>query len=361
MESGAAARYRDPVPLQIAARRIFVRCPNWVGDMVMATAIFQSIRDAWPGAEITLSLRPQLEPILRGARYFDRLHFHPAKPRFGELKRLAADLARQQFDVAFVLPNSFETALVAAMARIPRRFGYALNGRGWLLTDRIRPPMRGFHRIPTPMPWYWADLVGLAGVEVRNTRPRLELDDETAHSFERWLEERGVARTDRLLLVAPGASFGSSKLWKSNRFAETIDELARREGFRAMIHFGPSERPIAEEIRSQCKTPVVLADDPPLDLHRLKAAARRCDLLICTDSGVRHYGVAFDRPVICIMGPNDPRYTAANLEKTTVVREEVDCGPCQLKLCPLDHRCMERIPSARVVDAAIRALAAAKS
>lgn len=337
-----------------AAERIFVRCPNWVGDMVMASAHFQAIRDAFPNAKITLSLRPNLAPILQGAKYYDSLHYHPQKLKFGPLRALAADLRKQQFDAAILFPNSFETAFVAALARIPRRFGYSANGRGFLLTDRALAKMNGMKRIPNPMPYYWNEILSLAGIEVKSIRPKLEVDDTTIQSFNAWLLTKGVAPRDRLLLVAPGASFGSSKLWKPEKFAAVIDDLSKKKDIKTLIHFGPGELPIAEEIVKYCKTPVILPVEAPLDLHQLKAAARRCDLLICTDSGVRHYGVAFDRRVICIMGPNDPRYTNANLDKTIVIREDVDCGPCQLKLCPLDHRCMERISGDRVVTAALQ-------
>lgn len=340
----------------LRTKRLYVRCPNWVGDVVMSTPILRAIRESFPDTKITLGMRAHLEAVVRGLPFFDNLHIHPPKSKFNDLWATAGDLRKQQFDAAILFPNSFETALVAALAGIPRRIGYAMNGRSLLLTDRLAPPRSGFRRVPTPMPYYWSDLVGLAGVEVKSIRPSLHVDDATCELFDSWLLQKGIRREDKLVLVAPGASFGSSKLWKSDRFAQVIDGLAARAGTKAIIQFGPGEEAIANAIKADCKSFVVIVSDPPLDLHRLKAAARRCDLLICTDSGVRHYGVAFDRPVICIMGPNDPRYTAANLDKTTVVREEVDCGPCQLKLCPLDHRCMERIDSERVVAAALRAL-----
>lgn len=346
--------------VKLVARRLYVRIPNWVGDVVMATPILQAIRDAFPQAHITLGLRPHLEAVLRGSNYSDELLPYPPKLGLGGVRALAAELKRREFDAAILFPNSFETALVAALARIPRRFGYALNGRSLLLTDRLRPPMQGLRRVPTPMPYYWSDLVGLAGVEVRSVRPRLALDEPTRASVASWLAAKGLGPGERFALVAPGASFGSSKLWKSDRFAEVIDGLASRAGLRTLIQFGPGEEPIARAIADHCKSSPVVADGPPLDLHRLKAAVERCDFLICTDSGVRHYGVAFDRPVVCVMGPNDPRYTAANLERTTVVREEVECGPCQLKTCPLDHRCMEQLASSRVLAAALARLAAAE-
>lgn len=340
--------------MKLAVSRLYVRCPNWVGDFVMSTPIQQAIREAFPDARITLGMRPHLEEVLRGAPWFDVVHHHPAKLDFKGLRRLASDLESRRFDAAILFPNSFETALAAWLARIPRRFGYAQNGRGWLLTDRLRPPMRGFRRVPTPMPHYWTDLVGLAGVEVRSIRPRLFVDDATAAEVDAWLAGKGIGPDDPFVLVAPGASFGASKLWRADRFAEAIDGLAAEAGTKALVQFGPGEAAIADEIVSRCRSFCAKADGPPLDLHRLKAAVRRCALLLCTDSGVRHYGVAFDRPIVCVMGPNDPRYTAANLERTSVVREEVECGPCQLKACPLDHRCMERIESARVVREGLR-------
>jgi heptosyltransferase-2 len=340
-----------------AADRIYIRAPNWVGDAVMATPIFQAVRDAFPRARITIGMRPHLEAVVRGAKFFDALHFVPARPRLSEIRKIAAEIRTQQFDAAILLPNSFETALVAAMARIPRRFGYAQNGRGALLTDSLRAPSRWLRRIPEPMPEYWSRLVALAGVDVRSTRPRLEVDDATVAEFESWLRNVGIGPNDKFLLVAPGASFGSSKLWRSDRFAEVADALARSRGLKTIVQFGPGEEAIAREVANATKTGAILAADPPLDLHRLKAAARRCELLVCTDSGVRHYGVAFGKPVVCVMGPNDPRYTNSNIERTRVVREEVECGPCQLKVCPLDHRCMENLHSSRVVEAAHELLA----
>jgi heptosyltransferase-2 len=297
--------------------------------------------------------------VFRGLPFFDELHFHPAGLGFGGVRRRASDLTRGRYDAAILFPHSFETALVAFLAGIPRRFGYAVNGRGILLTDSLRPPRRGLRRVPTPMPYSWTDLVGLAGVEVKSIRPRLAVDAETVADFDAWLSRRGIAPGEPFVLVAPGASFGSSKLWRADRFAETVDSLHASRGLRALVQFGPGEEPIAREIVKLAKSPAILAADPPLDLHRLKAAARRCAILVCTDSGVRHYGVAFDKPVVCVMGPNDPRYTAANLDRTIVVREDVECGPCQLKVCPLDHRCMENLAASRVVGAAGSLLSAA--
>lgn len=354
--SESPLRALDCGSMRLHAERLYVRAPNWVGDLVMATPILQALREGFPKARITLSLRPHLEAVVRGATYFDELHFHPAGLGFSGLRKLAKGLTQRSFDAAILFPHSFETAFVAALARIPRRFGYAVNGRGFLLTDAILPPRHRRRRVPSPMPYHWTDLVGLAGVEVRSLRPRLAVDAATVASVDAWLDGLGIAPDQPFALLAPGASFGSSKLWRTDRFAEVADRLHDAHGLRSLVQFGPGEESLAREIVASARRGAVLADAPPLDLHRLKAAAARAALVVCTDSGVRHYGVAFDKPVVCVMGPNDPRYTAANLERTAVVRIDVECGPCQLKVCPLDHRCMEGIAAEAVAAAAHRLL-----
>ena len=86
---------------------------------------------------------------------------------------------------------------------------------------------------------------------------------------------------------------------------------------------------------------------PPVDmgrgilpLDRLMALIRRSSLLITNDTGPRHFGVAFNKPVIVLMGPTDPRYTDYGLDKTVILHGDADCAPCHLKTCPVDHRCM---------------------
>jgi heptosyltransferase-2 len=93
-----------------------------------------------------------------------------------------------------------------------------------------------------------------------------------------------------------------------------------------------------------------------VDLEMLKPLVKRCNLFVTNDTGPRHYAVAFDVPTVVIMGSTDPRYTAANLEHTAVVRKELACSPCHKKVCPRQHECMREIRPAEVLEAAERLL-----
>jgi heptosyltransferase-2 len=93
-----------------------------------------------------------------------------------------------------------------------------------------------------------------------------------------------------------------------------------------------------------------------VDLEMLKPLVQRCNLLVTNDTGPRHYAVAFDVPVVVIMGSTDPRYTASNLDRTVVIRKDLDCSPCHKKVCPREHECMKQITPEEVFAATAKLL-----
>ncbi|MCY2963537.1 MAG: hypothetical protein NT069_07795 [Planctomycetota bacterium] len=93
--------------------KIAVFCPNWVGDLVMATPALRGLRRQFPDAEIVAVLRPVLASVLAGLDLVDRNLLHePRAPRSGPRTGLsglafAAALRAERFDLALLLPNSF--------------------------------------------------------------------------------------------------------------------------------------------------------------------------------------------------------------------------------------------------------------
>ena len=87
-----------------------------------------------------------------------------------------------------------------------------------------------------------------------------------------------------------------------------------------------------------------------LGLGALKAVLRRSRVLVCNDAGARHIAVAFGTPCVVVMGPTSLEKTNLNLERVKVLSTDVDCRPCYLRECPIDHRCMTRITTDMVLD-----------
>jgi heptosyltransferase-2 len=121
---------------------------------------------------------------------------------------------------------------------------------------------------------------------------------------------------------------------------------------------GPTERQMARQIAEASRSPHAFSlHDVPLSLGLTKACVRRSDLLITTDSGPRHFAAAFDRPVVTLFGPTHIAWTETYYRKAIHLQKKVPCGPCQQRVCHLDHRCMRELTPSEVHEAAERLLA----
>ncbi|GAB4138899.1 MAG: lipopolysaccharide heptosyltransferase II [Planctomycetota bacterium] len=337
-------------------RSVFVRAPNWLGDFVMATSAFERIRRGFPSARITAGMRPHLKGLLGGVGFFDGVVETPrARGPLG-LWRQVSSLRRIGPEVAVVLPNSLETGLVPFLARVPWRLGYQ-QGRPGLLNLGVSFPVRrrwfqrrmGPRRWPRPMPHHYGVLLDRIGLPAVGFHPRLSVTDEERSWVDRHLAALGIGPEDETVLFVVGANFGASKLWMPERFAAAARHFERK-GLRSLVVVGPAEVELGRQIAR--KAGVIGLTDPVLGLGHLKALVSRCSLMITGDTGPRHLAVAFDRPIVCLMGPNDPGYTAYCLDATTVIRKDLPCSPCQRKVCPLGHhRCMRDITVEEVVRA----------
>ena len=154
----------------------------------------------------------------------------------------------------------------------------------------------------------------------------------------------------------PGASFGPSKRWPPEYFAELAKLCEKGLGAKILLLSGPGEETIAQAVIKKSRADIINTSNDNIDLELLKPFVQRCNLLITNDTGPRHYAVALDVPVVVIMGPTNPDYTATNVDKTIVIRKEMDCSPCHKKVCPKEHQCMTGITASEVFRAAKKLL-----
>jgi heptosyltransferase-2 len=355
-------RPMTPPPDLSQVKKIWLRAPNWVGDLVMATAAIDRLRTAFPRAEIVGGMRPILRPMLSGTHWFDRIVDTPRASGLAGLWRQVQQLRAERFDLAVVLPNSIETGLIPYLAGVPLRLGYR-QGRPFLLNLGRSAQVRrrwfqarmGPRRWATPMPNYYRDLLDCLGIEGTAIHPILKVLPKEHEDVQQQLRKLGIGDHERIVLFVVGANFGSSKLWMPERFAAVAKHFQAR-GLRSVITVGPAEKELGQRIAKEAG--VVGLFDPVLPLDQLKALVARSVLLVTGDTGPRHLAVALDRPVVCLMGPNDPNYTDYCMERQILIRKELPCSPCQRKVCPLGHhQCMRDITVAEVIAAGEQLLA----
>ena len=210
------------------------------------------------------------------------------------------------------------------------------------------------------MVYHYADLAGELGAIVYDTKPILVHAAEDEASWRSRRREFGDDPDSPYAILNPGASFGSSKVWTTERFASVAQTLVKDRGFDVYVSVGPSEEDLAKEIDAHAEVPVRPLIDPILNLHELKPAVAGASLLVTTDTGTRQYGSAYSIPTVVVFGPTDERYTMNQLERSRLVRHPLDCAPCHRKTCPLeDHLCMKGLEVEPVLEAVDELLGAA--
>lgn len=332
-----------------APRHLAVHAPNWIGDAVMATPALRCLREGLPGARITLAGLRGILPVFRACPWIDATLAIEGRG-LGAMLRAARALRADRPDAALVLPDSFRSALLMRLGGARRLVGYRRDARSWLLSTALPRPSENGRFKPTYMADYYLALTGALGLAASDRRPRLFIDEASDARAAAILRAGGLDPAGRFVLLAPGASFGPAKRWPADRFALLADMLREQLGWPSAIVCGPADRAEARGISAAARTAPVDLSDAGVDLHLLKGVVRRCSLMVCTDSGPRHYAVAFDRPTVCIMGPTRPAYSTTGLDFDRVVRADVACGPCQRGVCRAEHRCMLEISPRMVLD-----------
>jgi heptosyltransferase-2 len=342
--------------------KLAVFLPNWVGDVVMATPALRALREHYPDATILGIMRPYVADVVAGTHFFDETHLDQSRGRLGRLYRLTKVLRAERIDLALLFTNSFRTALTAWLGKCQRRVGYARDGRAWLLTDRLIPvkDAQGKYQ-PSPV----VDAYNLLAMKVGTPAPGYQirlattLADETAAEVVWRKFDLSIHRP--IILLNPGAAYGSAKQWPAHHFSRLARLLVDRMDAQVLVICGPKERDLAQIIVQQAdRNDVVSLAAEPLSIGLSKACIRRADLLITTDSGPRHFAAAFNRPVITLFGPTHIAWTETYFEKAMHLQHKVPCGPCQQRVCPLKgeqhHRCMEDLSPETVFVAALQLL-----
>ena len=354
---------RNGIRLAVSAKRIMerdrnrintllIRFPNWVGDIVMSIPTLDCFRKNYPGAKIIGIVKNRAQGILRDGPWLDGFIDSDDKS-WGGFWRMTVQIRQCKADMAVLLPNSVRSLLGVRLGGVKDIYGYRRNFRGMFLSGGPKPECNGRAIVPIPMTEYYLGICRWLGLSIpEKVKPKLFIGEKVNKRAEALFQKHGIQEDDIVIGLNPGASFGASKCWPAEYFAELAELCEKELRAKIMLLAGPGEEQIVEAILQKSRAKIINTQNDRVDLEMLKPVIRRCNLLITNDTGPRHYAVALDVPAVVIMGPTDPRYTAYNLDHTVVIRKEMDCSPCHKKTCPGEHQCMTEITASEVFTAA---------
>ncbi|HKA19238.1 MAG TPA: lipopolysaccharide heptosyltransferase II [Blastocatellia bacterium] len=345
--------------------RILIRVPNWVGDVVMALPALRELRRIFSASHITIAGKPWVLGLFEGEALADDVI--PLSETAGRVKRISALLKeasqfrRKRFDIAVLLTNSFGTALAARLGGAEKIAGYSTDARR-VLINRVIPFEPGYKTLHQTR--YYLnisahvenDIAGKNSVNFDQAEPRLTVDESQKRQARSKLEQFGILGNAPILAINPGATNSAAKRWPAERFAAAADRLADRAGFQTVIVGAMGDKPVAHQVAQLMRTrPVVLAGET--SIAELKGVLSCAALVISNDTGTAHVSAALGIPTVVVFGPTEHVSTRPLSHRAAVVRHDVECSPCMLRECPIDHRCMTRVEVDDVYTAAQNLLA----
>jgi heptosyltransferase-2 len=327
----------------------------------MCEPALRGLRRLFPDAQIALLVKPGVADLFGGHPSLTRVLTYDTMGRHAGLSgkwALAGQLRRQSFDLAVLFQNAFEAAFLTFLAGVPRRYGYATDGRSVLLSDPVAVPD---HRTLVHQVRYYWDLLKPLGLTGDPTAPELVLFSEEEQAMTGRFAQGGLTATDIVVGINPGSTYGGAKRWLPERFAEATERLCRTirkspaQQVSVVIFGAKGEERVGQEIAARLSSRSLVLSGATT-IRELMAAVKRCALLLTNDTGPMHIASAFQVPVVAIFGPTDWRTTSPFGSAHAIVRQPVDCAPCLLRECPIDHRCMTRVTVEQVYEEAVRQL-----
>jgi heptosyltransferase-2 len=351
-------------------RRSLVIAPQWVGDAIMSEPFVRALQES--GDEVTVAAMPWVAPVCEA---FASAHAVITLPlqRSGlqwSARRAVAKEWSDRFDAAWVLPNSFKSALLPRLAGIPQRHGYHGESRWPLLNRRLPNPDRALR---PPMVTHYLALArefagqGLPAWAKDTSEPRPELAQQDPRAPQLCMPADSVAKVwqdlgltlGEALVIAPGAEYGPAKRWPVSHLAEVITRIDRP----VVLLGSPKERDLSESImallheRVRARVHNLTGQTTLTQAMALVAGAHR---VLSNDSGVMHMAAGLGVPQVAVFGSSSPLHTPPLnalarviwLKGEDALHPPLDCAPCFARECRYGHtRCLTEVTPQRVMQA----------
>jgi heptosyltransferase-2 len=339
--------------MRLTAKKILVMRYRFIGDTVLTVPFLRNLRRAEPDADITWMVAPGSSDVLKDIPYVNRmLYWDPATIHAdsrGKHRTFSAKLAfirelrRERFDKAYVLKRSLSSALIAWLSGARKRIGFDTEGRGFLLTTRVRYRHER-HEVEN-----FLEVLRRDNIPVLDDHLEIWTGREEEHNVSKKLREAGIGESDRLAVIHPFSAV-VERGWPFENFAELSAQLVRDARFRVIITGGGGrDRRTFDAIHSLFAPGTVDFIDK-CTLSETVALLKRSSLFVGNDSGIMHIAAAAGTPLVALFGPQSPVKFGPWSKRAKVIYKGMACSPCRQKFFK------ECTPSARMRPACMESI-----
>jgi heptosyltransferase I len=271
-----------------------------IGDAVHVLPVICALKRAWPETRITWVLQGGPASLVRGHPLVDEILVFERKKGIRAFADIRRQLRQRRFDLLLDLQLSFKAGVITWMSGVPERWGFdwkRSKDLNTLFTNRRIPAHPDQH-----VQDQYFEFLRALGVEPRP----VEWQMGPWPGEEAW-QQQFYADLDRPAVPLVIATSNPEKDWVPERWAELVDILHEDFRLQPVLAGGrsPRELHIEEVIRTRARHQPVSTLGVPL--RQLVGLLHGAAVTISLDTGPMHMSVALDRPVISLMGFNNPK------------------------------------------------------
>jgi heptosyltransferase-2 len=337
-------------------KKILISLPNWLGDIVMSLPTIKGMRWLFPESHISVLVKANFASIFKYNHDVNEVIVYQRGEKLRKFIsgwKMAKTIRDKNFDLALILPRSFNSALLPFLSKIPQRIGYAADTRTILLSHPIKRSneLLSQHRV-----YYFLNLLNHFRKSVALYSPSIK----TGHEEERWANELlsslNIKTSSMLVGFNAGAAYGDAKCWLPERYAKVAEKLIEKYDAHILLFGSKAEGRINSEIAKQLSEKSVLDLTGRTDIIQLAVLIKRCRIFVTNDTGPMHVAGALGIPIVAVFGPTDYITTSPFGTNHIIVRKSIHCSPCLERTCPTDHLCMRAVTVEDVFDACVKSI-----
>ena len=366
--SAADTLLRDGKP----PKRMLVIVTRRIGDVLLASPVFRSIKAAWPTTSIDVLVFSGTQGVLAGNPDIDRVLTIATRPRLSTHLRFIARTFRR-YDLAISLVPGDRPTFYAILAG-RRHAGLLLDTEkeSWkhpLLHAWAPYDMYDTHTV----------LTHLAGAGLLGVAPDTRICPSWTEADEKSADAALAAVADKPYVVLHPYPKFNYKKWSTEGWL-AVSGWARSRGYGVVYTGGPDkeEREYVSGLAAQVPGALNLAGQ--LTLGAVARVIGRAKAYVGPDTAVTHMAAALGVPCVTFFGPTDmvkwgpwpaghtapvnpwKRFGDQHRGNVWILQGRAACAPCNKEGC--DRRvgsfsdCLQTLPAAAVLEALNHAVGA---
>ncbi len=339
-------RWKTRPPDEQEKKRVLILQTAFLGDVVLATPMAESIKNLHPEWEVDFLTTPESGALLENNPNISRILTYDKNKSERGVKGFLSKISEIEagaYDIALIPHRSIRSAALVRFAGIPQRVGFDKSAGYFLFTERVKYENE-LHEVERNL-----KLVESLNLSVSKVKPRLYPSSNDLKKSEKILKSSAKLKNRPIIAIAPG-SIWPTKRWPIDNYIELAGMLVK-DGFGVVVLGGEKDKALFKKISMEGVE--VFAGTTTL----LESAAllKKCEALVTNDSAPLHFAVAVDTPVVAIFGATAPKFGFYPYNSDDIVIErELPCRPCAIHggmKCPIGtFECMLDIGAEEVFN-----------